>query len=78
MKPKTRVEVEFNDSNIMHGWKHPDVEDILPVARAVGYFKSEDKDQITLTMAISDASLIFEKLTIPKGAIISIKELRVK
>ena len=71
--------VEFADSNIMHGWEHPESAiDNLAYAKAIGYLKSETEEQITLTMAISDFGLIFEKLTIPKGSIKSIKELRVK
>jgi len=73
------VLVEFADSNIQHGWEHPESDtDNLAYAKAIGYLKSETEAQITLTMAISDFGLIFEKLTIPKGAIKSIKGLRVK
>jgi len=71
--------VKFVDSNIQHGWEHPEsTQDNLAYAQAIGWVKSEDEEQITLTMAISDFGLIFEKLTIPKGCIKSIKELRLK
>ena len=73
-----RLEIKFNDSNFMHGWEDNNLKDDLAVATVMGYFKSEDSDQITLTMAYSDFGLRFAKLTIPKGSIKSIKELRVK
>ena len=77
-----RLEVEFYDSNFMHGWEGEGAGDgaidDLALATTMGYFKSEDENQITLTMAYSDYGLRFAKLTIPKGSIKSIKELRVK
>jgi len=79
MKNMKRVEIEFADSNIMHGWEHSEAtSDDLACVRVMGYLKSENDNQITLVMAISDSGSIFEKFTIPKGAIQSIKELRVK
>ena len=72
-----RLEVEFYDSNFIHGWEGESKDD-LAIATAIGYFKSEDDNQLTLTMAYSDFGLRFAKLTIPKGSIKSIKELRVK
>ena len=72
-----RLEVEFYDSNFMHGWEG-DTNDDLAIATAMGYYKSEDDKQLTLTMAYSDFGLRFAKLTIPKPAIISIKEVRLK
>jgi len=72
-----RLEVEFYDSNFMHGWEGESKDD-LALATAVGYFKSEDDKQLTLIMAYSDFGLKFAKLSIPKGCICNIKELRVK
>ena len=72
-----RIEVEFYDSNFLHGWEG-DTNDVLAIATAMGYFKSEDGAQLTITMAISNFGLRFAKLTIPKGVIKSVKELRVK
>ena len=62
----------------MHGWDGEDIKDDLATATAMGYFKSENDDQITLTMAYSNFGLRFARLIIPKGSIKSIKELRVK
>ena len=79
MKRNRMVLVEFADSNIGHGWEHPEAtQDGLALVRAVGYLKSEDDEQLTLTMALSDLGLIFEKFTIPKASVKSVKELRVK
>jgi len=72
-----RLEVKFYDSNFMHGWEGEGRDD-LALATATGYFKSEDDKQLTLTMAYSDFGLRFGKLSIPKGSIKSIKELRLK
>uniref|UniRef100_A0A6H2A6I5 Uncharacterized protein n=1 Tax=viral metagenome TaxID=1070528 RepID=A0A6H2A6I5_9ZZZZ len=72
-----RLEVEFYDSNFRHGWEGEDRDD-LAIATAIGYVKSEDDKQLTLVMAYSNFGLNFAKLTIPKGSIRSIKELRLK
>ena len=72
-----RLEVKFYDSNFMPGWEG-EVKDDLVIATVIGYYKSEDDKQLTLTMAYSDFGLRFAKLTIPKSAIISTKELRLK
>uniref|UniRef100_A0A6M3JV63 Uncharacterized protein n=1 Tax=viral metagenome TaxID=1070528 RepID=A0A6M3JV63_9ZZZZ len=72
-----RLEVEFYDSNFMHGWES-DTIDTLAVATVIGYLKSEDEKQLTLVMAYSDFGLMFAKLSIPRGSIMSIKELRAK
>jgi hypothetical protein len=73
-----RLEVEFYDSNFMNGWEGKEVEDTMALATAIGYLKSEDDEQLTLVMAYSDYGLIFAKLTIPKGSIKSIKEVRTR
>ena len=73
-----RLEVDFYDSNFLHGWEGNDTKDDLALATVMGYFKSEDDGQLTLTMAYSNFGLRFAKLTIPKGSIKLIRELRVK
>jgi len=72
-----RLEVEFYDSNFRHGWEGDD-RDELAVATAMGYCKSEDEAQLTLIMAYSNFGLNFAKLTIPKSAIVSIKNVRLQ
>lgn len=72
-----RLEVKFYDSNFMHGWEG-DTKDDLAIVTAIGYVKSENEKQLTLVMAYSDFGLKFAKLTIPKPAIISMKEARLK
>ena len=73
-----RVEIEFADSNIMHGWESMDEIDYLANATAIGYLKSEDDEQITIVMAKSEMGSVFEKFSIPKAATKSIKELRLR
>ena len=70
-----RLEVEFYDSNFMHGWESESQDDLAAIT-AVGYYKSEDDKQLTLTMAYSNFGLRFAKLSIPKGSIRTISELR--
>ena len=72
-----RLEIEFYDSNFRHGWEGEDKDD-LAIATAIGYCKSEDDKQLTLVMAYSNFGLNFAKLTIPKSAILSRKEARLK
>jgi len=72
-----RLEVKFYDSNFTPGWEG-EGKDNLAIATSMGYYKSEDDKQLTLTMAYSDFGLRFAKLSIPKGSIKSIKELRLK
>ena len=70
-----RLEVEFLDSNFMHGWESETKDDLAAVT-VIGYYKSEDDEQLTLTMAYSNFGLRFAKLSIPKGSIRTISELR--
>ena len=72
-----RVEVKFYDSNCLHGWEG-ETRDFLAVASVLGYVKSENDIQLTLVMAYSDLGSKFNKLTIPKAAIISMTELRAR
>ena len=72
-----RLEVEFYDSNFMYGWESEGEDDLAGVT-AIGYYKSEDDKQLTLTMAYSNFGLRFAKLSIPKGSIRTIRELRIK
>ena len=60
MKRNKMMLIEFTDSNIGHGWEHPDSsQDGLAYARAIGFLKSEDDSQLTLTMAVSDLGVLF-------------------
>ena len=78
MPDKKRLEVEFYDSNFVSGWEGEDLKDDLALATVMGYFKSEDSEQLTLTMAYSNFGLRFATLTIPKPSIKYRKELRVR
>ena len=80
MKRKTRVEIEWVDSNIMHDWASEDEVslDKLPSCFSVGYFFSEDDEKVIITMGYSNYGLYIIRKAIPKGCIKSIKELRIK
>uniref|UniRef100_A0A6M3JQ98 Uncharacterized protein n=1 Tax=viral metagenome TaxID=1070528 RepID=A0A6M3JQ98_9ZZZZ len=69
------VEIEFHDSISSNGWESILSVDSLALAKAVGFVKSEDETQVTLVMAMGSSDLIFNRFTIPRAAIISMKEL---
>lgn len=75
-----RVEIECVDTNIMHGWAGEDevATDTLPDTWLIGYLFSEDDEKITIVMGYSNFGLYIERMTIPRGCIKSIHELRVK
>ncbi len=83
-----RVEVEWVDSNMSTGWLNTEyatkVEDKRPLeCRTVGYLLSETEDRINVVMNFSDNTdlpndSVSEVMTIPKVAVLSVKELRVK
>ena len=75
-----RVEVECVDTNIMHGWAGKDEvsTDNLPDTWFMGYVFSEDSEKLILVMGYSNYGLYIERVTIPRGCIKSVKELRVK
>ncbi len=73
------VKIEWVDSNIMHGWQPLDIfEGRLALCESVGYLYEETDELVTLTMGASDLGSIIETLSIPRGCIKSIKELRVR
>ena len=76
---KKIVLIEWEDSNVIHGW-HPDTDCPNEIAhcRTVGIVQFEDDTKITLSMGDSNYGSILEPITIPKGCITKIKELRVK
>uniref|UniRef100_A0A6H2A408 Uncharacterized protein n=1 Tax=viral metagenome TaxID=1070528 RepID=A0A6H2A408_9ZZZZ len=73
-----RVEVEFLDSNFQHGWDDCESIDLLARTTGIGYLKTDNEEQITLVMANSEFGNVFGKFTIPRVAVVSIKELRIK
>ncbi len=73
------VLVEWNDSNMTHGWHLNDaIPSDMAHCRTVGIIQSEDDNKLVLAMGDSSCGLVLEPFTIPKGCIIKIKELRVK
>ena len=73
------VLIEWNDSNVSHGWiPKSQKDDNLAHCRTVGFVVSEDDDKLTVTLGESDSDNTMERLTIAKSSITSLRELRVK
>lgn len=78
MKNGQLVLVEWEDSNVIHGWrlKEGSSEDDTAHCRTVGIVKEEDATKITIAFGDSDCGGIMETITIPKCSITSIQPLR--
>ncbi len=75
------VKVVWVDSNFRHGWAGKDeVADVEPLAigEAVGFLKGENEEAITLIMSRGNNNSTLGSLTIPKSAIKSMNEMRIK
>ena len=73
------VLVEWVDSNVTHGWR-PEYYDDDEVAhcRTIGILKSQDKKRVILAFGDSDCGSVMETITIPRGCILSVRELQVR
>ncbi len=79
MKSTRLVLVEWNDSNVMHGWRLNDcVSDEVAHCRTVGILLVDDDTKVTVAFGDSDCGSVLETVTIPKACITKIRELRVK
>ena len=72
------VLVYWQDSNMMHGWRDDCSKDKLANCQTVGILKVDDEDKLVLAMSESDENSFLETITIPKGCIKSVKQLRVR
>ncbi len=72
------VLIDWEDSNVSHGWIPTEEPDELAQCQTVGFVVSEDKRKITVTLGNSNYGTTMERLTIPKVCIQSIKEMRVR
>jgi len=71
--------IEWNDSNVLHGWRLNDIGgDDVAHCRTVGILQGEDEAKITVAFGDSDCESVMETITIPRGCITAIKELRIK
>ena len=72
--------VGWSDTGVVHGWRcNEDAsKDGFANCQSVGILVAETEDKITITLGISDQGLVLDCMTIPKGCIKSIKELRLK
>ena len=79
MKALKVILVEWDDSNVTHGWRLDDAGgDVVAHCRTVGILKAEDDKKITLAFGDSDCGSVLETITIPKGCITSMRKLRVR
>jgi len=69
------VEVEWVDSNILHGWQNEINDCDVALCNEVGYLAHEDEDKVILARGISSFGLLNSPIAIPKGCVKSIKEL---
>ena len=74
----TIVQIEWEDSNVTHGWRLSDLFDDVAHCKLWGKLINETEDKITIAFGESNCGSIMETITIPKGCIKSIKKLRVK
>lgn len=73
------VLVEWQDSNVMHGWMHNEcASEGVAHCRIVGILQSEDDTKVVVAFGDSDSSMVLETVTIPKACVTRIRELRVK
>ena len=71
------VLVEWEDSNVIHGWRPDDCRgDDIAHCRTVGILKAEGDISVTVALGDSDCGSVLETITIPRGCIKSIKKLR--
>ena len=78
MRKDKMVLVLWQDSNVAHGWMPDAGFGDVASCRVVGILKGEDETRVEVALGDSDCGSKFETITIPKGCIKSIKELRVK
>lgn len=79
MKANKIVLVEWQDSNVTHGWRLNDcIGDDIAHCRTVGFLMVDNDTKITVAFGDSDCGSVMETVTIPKTAVIRIRELRVK
>lgn len=74
------VLVNWEDSNIMHGWRVPEetTEDRVADCQTIGFVIADDEDKVILAMGKSNLGAVMECITIPRSCIQSIRELRLK
>ena len=79
MKKGMMVLIEWDDSNVTHGWRLDDCSgDKVAHCRTVGILKVEDETKVIVAFSDSDCGSVMETITIPRSSIKAIKKLRVR
>ena len=73
-----KVQVEWVDSNILHGCQSDLDNCDVALTEEIGYLIKEDDDKIILARGISSQGFYNSPMAIPKGCIKSVKEMRLK
>ena len=74
-----KVIIKWEDSNVVHGWQiNGETPYELALCESIGYMPVEYDDKLVLIQTISNFGAYMGVLSIPKGCIKSIKELRLK
>ena len=72
------VKVNWVDSNIQHGWQGDINDCCVALCDDVGYLVDKDDEKIILARGISQTGYLNSPMAIPRGCILSIKEMRLK
>ena len=73
------VLVEWDDSNVTHGWLPDDAPTTEPAhCRTVGILINEGEEGMVIALAESNCGSVLETIAIPLGCVKSMRELRVK
>ena len=73
------VRVMWDDSKVIHDWHGSgDGYDTVAHCATVGFLTQEEKTIVTLALTVSEDGTILETITIPRGCITKIDNLRVR
>ena len=77
--PRKMFLIEWSDSCAEHGWQSEnDVSNVPATCWTVGFIVRDGLHGLTVAPTVSNQGLTLDPLTIPKGCIQSIKQLRVR
>lgn len=68
--------VKWRDSSSLRGWQSMTADHGVAIIHSVGWIAREAKDEITLTVGISENGSVCDAITIPREAIVKIQRLK--